>query len=310
MNNNPLISFCCVSYNHERFISKCIESIWGQDYKNIEIIVVDDGSSDNSANILKNLKSKSPFPMKIIIQDNTGNIGKNFNRALKHANGDYIAMISCDDYFYEDMASSQIKILKQDKNIIFVACSQITGVNEDGISNDRLLSPSIISSLINPNIDDLLDLEFKLESAFYLQGSTLRKDAIEKVGGFDEDMLGDDIILRTKIFLLIKSNSKYSFKILNKPLCYYRIHGSNIHKNSARQMKIVSEYLEKYWPEKKPPKKFDQWLRYSIKNNSFKEIIKIFNYNKTLRNSFFQRKTLICIIKKILKITKDMIYIF
>ena len=68
MNNNPLISVCCVSYNHEKFITKCLESIWNQDYKNIEIIVVDDGSSDNSVNILENLKSKSPFPMTILTQ--------------------------------------------------------------------------------------------------------------------------------------------------------------------------------------------------------------------------------------------------
>ena len=110
MNNNPLLSVCCVSYNHEKFIPKCLESIWNQDYKNIEIVVVDDGSSDNSVNILENLKSKSPFPMTILTQQNTGNIGKNFNRAINSAKGKFIAFISCDDFFYEDMASSQIDI--------------------------------------------------------------------------------------------------------------------------------------------------------------------------------------------------------
>ncbi len=118
MNNNPLLSVCCVSYNHEKFIPKCLESIWNQDYKNIEIIVIDDGSSDNSVSILENLKSKSPFPMTILTQANTGNIGKNFNRAINSAKGKFIALISCDDFFYENMASSQIDIFEKNENII------------------------------------------------------------------------------------------------------------------------------------------------------------------------------------------------
>jgi alpha-1,3-rhamnosyltransferase len=77
-----LISFCCVSYNHEKFIERYLESIWNlesiwtQDYKNIEIIVVDDGSTDESVKVLESLKSKSPFPLKILTQQNTGNVDK------------------------------------------------------------------------------------------------------------------------------------------------------------------------------------------------------------------------------------------
>jgi alpha-1,3-rhamnosyltransferase len=301
MNNNPLLSVCCVSYNHEKFIPKCLESIWNQDYKNIEIVVVDDGSSDNSVNILENLKSKSPFPMTILTQQNTGNIGKNFNRAINSAKGKFIAFISCDDFFYEDMASSQIDIFEKNENIILIGCSQITGVNDLGIVNNELLPPLKINSIPHPNIDDLLDLEFNLEGCFYIQGSIFKKDAVDLVGGFDNDMTGDDIILRTKLFLYIKNNPQNSFKIIDRPCCYYRIHNNNIHKNSIRQMKIVAEYLEKYWPTKNPPKIFYQWLKHTIINNSLKEIFKLFNYNKTLRNSFLKIKILKYILRKITK---------
>jgi len=300
MIENPLISICCVSYNHEKFITKCIESIWAQDYKNIEIIVVDDGSVDNSLLILEKLKLISPFPMTVLSQKNTGIIGKNFNRALKHAHGKYVALISCDDYYYCDMASSQIEIFKKNQNIILIICSQITGVNEFDMINNNLLPPLKIKEISNPNINDLLDLEFKLESSFYLQGSVIRKDALEAVGCFDEDMTGDDIVLRTKLFLYIKNNPEYGFNIIDKPCCYYRIHNNNIHKNSIRQMKIVSEYLEKYWPDKKPPKIFYQWLKHTIKNNSFKDIMGMLRLNKTLKKSFFKIKILKCILIKII----------
>ena len=50
--NKKLISFCCLSYNHENYIEQCIRSIWNQNYKNIEILALDDGSKDNSVSIL------------------------------------------------------------------------------------------------------------------------------------------------------------------------------------------------------------------------------------------------------------------
>ena len=70
-----LLSICCLVYNHAPFIKDNIESIWNSDYNNLEIIVVDDGSKDESSDILKNLQKVSPYPMTIILQKNTGNVG-------------------------------------------------------------------------------------------------------------------------------------------------------------------------------------------------------------------------------------------
>ena len=299
-----LISFCCVSYNHEKFIERCLESIWTQDYKNIEIIVVDDGSTDESVKVLESLKSKSPFPLKILTQQNTGNVGKNFNRALSVASGDFVTFISCDDYYYSDMASFQMSLFKEDQDLVVVGFSQITGVDELGLVNERLVPSLKISSILNPSIENLLDLEFNLEGSFYIQGSIFRANIVNLVGGFDNDMTGDDIILRTKVFLHIKNNQKYNFKIINRSCCYYRMHGNNIHKNSIRQMKIVSEYLEKYWPQKKLPKIFFEWLKHTIRTNSIKNLVKMFCYNKTLFKSIFKIKILGSILKKIKKSIK------
>ena len=82
-----LCSICCLGYNHAEFLTECIVSIWDQTYRNIEIIAVDDGSSDKSVEILNQLKNRSPFKMTVISQSNTGNIGKNFNTAMKQFKG-------------------------------------------------------------------------------------------------------------------------------------------------------------------------------------------------------------------------------
>lgn len=58
--SNQLLSVCCLSYNHEQYIEKCIKSIWNQNYDNIEILALDDGSSDGSINILNSLKGSQP----------------------------------------------------------------------------------------------------------------------------------------------------------------------------------------------------------------------------------------------------------
>ena len=65
---NKLLSVCCLSYNHAQFIEKCIKSIWNQDYDNIEILALDDGSTDDSINVLNSLKEISPIPMKVFAQ--------------------------------------------------------------------------------------------------------------------------------------------------------------------------------------------------------------------------------------------------
>lgn len=105
-----LCSVCCLGYNHANFLEQTIRSIWNDGYQDIEIIALDDGSSDESVKILNELADKSPFPMRVIAQENTGHIAKNINRLLKYASGEFVAVIALDDVYDKGCISKKAAI--------------------------------------------------------------------------------------------------------------------------------------------------------------------------------------------------------
>lgn len=279
MSNEAICSVCCLGYNHAHFLEQNIRAIWEGEYKQIEIIVVDDGSTDSSVRMLNALAKQSPFPMKIIAQENTANIGRNFNNALKEARGKYILFMSLDDVLYPDAISSKIRLMELDNNICFVATSKMMGVNGVGEVCDCV--PKLrLASIPTPSVRDLLQLEYSDFGSFYIQGCVFRKDIVDQVGGFDEDMTGDDIVLRTKVFLHMLRHPDMQFKIINSPSCYYRFHPNNIHKNGIRQMKIVTEYLSKYWEKAPNPPILISWMLGIIMSKPLEEYAVVFTYSK------------------------------
>lgn len=270
----PLISFCMVGFNHSKYLEKCVYSLWNQNYKNIEIIVLDDGSSDTSVTKINELAKISICPFKVIQQKNTGNVALNFNTAFKYAKGDYVMFMSLDDYLDINAITEKIGYIKENHNVAFIANSKIKGVDDQG---EEVVIPKLkIDTIPSPTIDDLLMLEFTDLGSFYCQGTLFNSDVIRKVGGFDEDLTGDDLVLRTKVFRYVKQK-ELSFIILKTSSCYYRQHNSNIHLNIIRQCKIALEYYDRYWPNESYPNIIIDWSIYAFKQLSFAESVKIFS---------------------------------
>ena len=214
MPKSSLLSFCCVSYNHSQFIEECIQSIWNQDYKNIEILALDDGSTDNSVNILSKLKEYSPCPMAVISQKNTGNIGKNYNTLLHLAKGEYITVLSCDDKLIENTLGYKMNYLNSNQNCAYICDSKIVGIDTSGnISNN--LPQMKLAEYKNPSTEDMLQLEFEEIGAYYMQGAIYRKNVVDFIQGFDNDMICDDIVFRTKIAQYMLGHHEYTFKVFH-----------------------------------------------------------------------------------------------
>ena len=97
MTDSPLISVIIPVYNVKGYLERCVESVLTQDYKNIEVIIVDDGSTDGSAEICEALASKDNRIV-VIHQINAG-ISAARNAGIKKSSGDYISFIDSDDFW-------------------------------------------------------------------------------------------------------------------------------------------------------------------------------------------------------------------
>lgn len=107
----PLVTFIVTSYNYEKYILKTLESIKAQTYKNFEIIVVDDCSSDNSCEIIEDFISDNQ-DLKITLIKNETNQGQlaSMIRGLENAKGQFISFIDSDDILLPEYAQSHIKV--------------------------------------------------------------------------------------------------------------------------------------------------------------------------------------------------------
>lgn len=103
---NPLVSIIIPVYNGANFISEAIDSALAQTYKNIEILVVDDGSKDNTGEIVKRYGNS----VKYLPKEN-GGVSTALNFGIENAKGEYISWLSHDDFYHSDKIEKQIKIL-------------------------------------------------------------------------------------------------------------------------------------------------------------------------------------------------------
>ncbi|AZS49637.1 glycosyltransferase [Entomomonas moraniae] len=274
-----LITFCCLGYNHSKFLKECLDSIVNIGYENVEVVVVDDGSKDNSVELLEEIKKDFPYPLEIIAQANTGKIGWNINNAIRKAKGQLISFTSLDDTFNADAMRTEINEMNANPDMGFIASTKAIFIDDKGMVDTSRLD-LVSHELNNPTIDDLLELEYREFGAFYIQGSVIRKDIINAIGGYDEDMIGDDIILRTKIFKYMQRHPELTFKVIKEGNVFYRMHETNIHKNLTRQIETVIEYLDRYWPERPNPEILINWMNYTIGKQSFEEYMPLFAINE------------------------------
>ncbi|MGL5023150.1 MAG: glycosyltransferase [Cetobacterium sp.] len=117
----PLVSIAILTYNQEKFIQETIESCLKQTYKNLQIVIGDDASSDKTKEILLEYKKKFPNIIKLVLNKKNLGITKNVNNILKNCNGKYISWLGGDDRFLENKIEKQVNYLEDnpDKVLCF-----------------------------------------------------------------------------------------------------------------------------------------------------------------------------------------------
>lgn len=109
--NRPKVSIIIPVYNGEKYIKECLDSVLSQTYQNIEILIINDGSTDNTSKILGEYPNKK---IKVISQDNNG-VSAARNNGIKNASGDYITFLDIDDLLIETYINELVENLQKNK---------------------------------------------------------------------------------------------------------------------------------------------------------------------------------------------------
>ena len=150
----PLVSFIVTSYNYEKFLYQTLESIKNQSYKNLEIIIVDDNSGDNSVKVAEDFIAQNQ-DLHVILLTNEQNLGQlgSMLHGLRYANGQFVSFIDSDDMLLEDYAKVHIQTHLQ-TSVAFTSC-RIVEIGE----NDEVHTFNSISSPKCENLKDLFETE-------------------------------------------------------------------------------------------------------------------------------------------------------
>ena len=206
---NPEISVIVPVFNKEKYLKKCIESILNQDIKNIELILVNDGSSDNSGLICDSY-SKKDSRVKVIHKENQG-VSTARNIGIKNAKGKYISFIDSDDWIDKDMYKEILNIFYT-QDVDFVKCSAKIVYNNNGMKGPTNIDGGFYSKdKIKSYIYPRLVISEQLATNAVVSASTCvynRKFINDNNIFFDEEMRHfEDLMFNVNVIL--KSNSFY-----------------------------------------------------------------------------------------------------
>jgi len=114
--NKPLVSIITVVLNNKKFLEKSILSVLNQNYKNIELIIIDGGSTDGTLDIIKKYKSKINF----LISEKDNGLYDAMNKGIKNSKGSIIGILNSDDIYYSNAISTAVKYFINNRNIDFL----------------------------------------------------------------------------------------------------------------------------------------------------------------------------------------------
>lgn len=224
-----LVSIIVPIYNVDKYLEECIESLKNQTYKNLEIILINDGSTDNSEQICR--KEEKQDNRIVFINKNNGGSASAKNVGLKIAKGDYITFIDSDDFIEPDMIEYMVNTIKK-YNSDIIQCS-FTNLykNTEKFKQDKIIEQKIGSK------DFFKLFLIKWDSSLFWN-KLFKREVIENIF-FKEGRCIDDEFFTYKCVI----NSK-SIVTSNKIVYNYRMRKSGVMKSESSQKQILKDRID------------------------------------------------------------------
>lgn len=233
-----LVSVIIPTYNADKFIEEAIQSVLAQTYRMYEIIVVDDGSTDNTKEVLRKYQDK----IRCIFQANCGPSAAR-NAGIKIAQGEYICFLDADDLWTSDKLEVQVSYLNRYPDIAFVFSDHIDIKGDEPCSSTFLASKKVLEDLSTP--DGVIPNGFvRLLQENFISTPTVivKKICFDKAGLFDEELWSVE-----DRDLWIRMAANFRLACLPKVVCKRRVHQANISRQAELSLRSRITVFEKSW---------------------------------------------------------------
>ncbi|MBR7928199.1 glycosyltransferase [Aerococcaceae bacterium zg-ZUI334] len=289
----PLVSVIVPIYNVENFLVECIESIVNQSYGNFEILLIDDGSTDNSGKIARDYSQR--FENIIYIQKNNGGLSDARNVGIDNSHGEYITFVDSDDILEEDFIKELVELIQREGTLVAqIGYTRVTEDNQPYITDASIPSKNVenVKSLSKEDFIEGL-LSGKIPSAAWC--NIYSKDFFQKIR-FKVNRVNEDLLLWIDGIDLIDY-----VPIFNRKLYRYRSRVGSI-TDPTKSVKVFSdsvlngqEWINKIYKDFSHVPKLIEVAHYNyfynmllyIKFCNDKNPIHVINYRNELRENIF-----------------------
>jgi glycosyltransferase involved in cell wall biosynthesis len=237
----PLVSIVFTSYNHQEYLRQALESLVNQTYSNIEIIIVDDCSTDGSQEILKEYQHFQNISLKLQTQ-NSGSYVKASNFGASFAKGEFILFAQCDDFAESNQIETLLNAFEKNPTV-GVVFSKSNLVNEKGetFADDFYGREKNFKKAVNENglIQAKKMKEFLSFSCVIpnLSAALIKRNLFEEISGLSEQYL---VVADWEFWLDLTQKTDFYYE--SQPLNYFRQHATTIRSSIKMKTQIVEIY--------------------------------------------------------------------
>lgn len=218
---SPTVSVAIPIFNGANCVGTAIESALGQTHSNVEVIAINDGSTDNSLKVLQHFGDR----IKVISQTNAG-VARTRNRGIEAATGAFIAFLDQDDYWLPEKLALQLQVFRSHPEIGLVH----TAVEHRDLETGEPLPPLNSSSRPEKMIGSCFE-KLLLGNPLYNSSVVVRREVIDRVGGCNVQLAGNTV---ADYELWLRIAQHYSFGYVDQPVTIYRMHrGQGMHDRRA-----------------------------------------------------------------------------
>ena len=228
MKNNPLVSILIPTYNSVDFVEDTVRSIMNQTYTNIEIVIVDDSSTDGTMKILEKL-SKEDKRIKLLQNKKNLGITDNMNNGIHKCNGKYIAILDGDDWAYPYRIEEQVKLMEKDEEVVL--CAGYMDICDENLN--------VKTTRTYPLKDKEIRRAMVKYDPISHPSSMWRRDALLKT-----DLYSKNFPVCRDYDLIVRISEFGKYKNIPKSLIKYRVRKESETGKRIRQTQLYSFYIQ------------------------------------------------------------------